>query len=192
MNEMRAEEALVQAFSQGRMEMIDTILHNIGNAINSVATGIDTLNHHLVDDPLLPRFKDLADAVSAHQEDWVDYVAHDPQGQKVMPFVIALAENLARQRDAMIKTVARVRERTNHIVEIVRTQEALGSPHMERKDVDLENALSAAARFLSDSLNKRRIRVEIHCEGRAAGNSRSGESISSDDGEYHQEFDGSH
>ena len=163
-DEMRAEEALVQAFSQGRMEMIDTILHNIGNAINSVATGIDTLNHHLVDDPLLPRLNDLADAVRARQEDWVDYIAHDPQGQKVMPFVIALAENLARQRDAMIKTVARVRERTNHIVEIVRTQKALGSPHMERKDVNLQNALSAAARFLSDSLNKRGIHVEIRCE----------------------------
>ena len=163
-DQMRAEEALVQAFSQGRMEMIDTILHNVGNAINSVVTGIDTLNHQLVDDPLLPRFNDLADAVRAHQEDWVDYVAHDPQGQKVMPFVIALAENLARRRDAMIKTVARVRERTHHIVEIVRTQKALGSPHMERKDVNLKNAISAAARFLSDSLNRRGIRVEIRCE----------------------------
>ena len=162
-DQMRAEDALVQAFSQGRMEMIDTILHNIGNAINSVVTGVDTLNHHLADDPFLPRLNDLADAVRAHRDNWVEYVAHDPQGQKVMPFVIALAENLAKQREAMNRTVARVRERTNHIVDIVRTQKALGSPHMARKDVNLENSLSAAARFLYDSLGKRGIRVEVHC-----------------------------
>ena len=32
------EEALAQAFAHGRLEVIDTVLHNIGNAINSVAT----------------------------------------------------------------------------------------------------------------------------------------------------------
>ena len=30
-----AEEALTQAFAQGRLEIVETILHNIGNAINS-------------------------------------------------------------------------------------------------------------------------------------------------------------
>ena len=163
-DQMRAEESLVQAFSQGRLEMIDTILHNVGNAINSVMTGIETLHHHLADDPCLPRLHALADAVRAHRDDWLDYVAHDLQGQKVMPFVLALDDDFARQRAFVTKTVARVRERTNHIVDIVRTQKALDSPHMVRKDVNLEAALSAAARFLYDSLNKRGIRLEVRCK----------------------------
>ena len=163
-DEMRAEESLVQAFSQGRLEMIDTILHNIGNAINSVMTGVETLHHHLADEPYLPGLHALAEAIGAHRDDWPDYVAHDPQGQKVMPFIIALDDDLARQRAYVTKTVARVRERTNHIVDIVRTQKALDSPHMVRKDVNLETALSAAARFLHDSLNKRGIRVEVQCK----------------------------
>ena len=52
---VQAEEALTQAFAQGRLEIVDTILHNIGNAINSVSVGIDTLHHQLMNDKLTPR-----------------------------------------------------------------------------------------------------------------------------------------
>ena len=64
--QMMAQDALVQAFSQGRLEIVDTILHNIGNAINSVTTGIETVHQNLADDRLLRRLRALADAVEAH------------------------------------------------------------------------------------------------------------------------------
>ena len=162
-DEMQAEEALVQAFTQGRLEILDTILHNIGNAINSVTTGIDTLHLYLDNDPFLPRFHALADAIKAHRDDWAGYVAHDPQGQKVMPFIIALDEDLARQHDEMSKAARRVKERAHHIADIVRTQKVIGSPHVVQKDIDLEQALSAAIKVLHDSLANRGIKVEIDC-----------------------------
>ena len=161
-NEIRAEEALVQAFAQGRLEMIDTILHNIGNAISSVLIGIDTLHQYLADDPFLPRLRALADAVKAHQDNWVDYIEHDPQGQKVMPFLIALAEDFTRRDAEMVKTAARAKDRANHVADIIRTQKMIDSPHMTRKDIDLKRALSAAMKVLQDSLHKRGIQVEVH------------------------------
>ena len=36
----RTDEALARAYTQGRLEIVDTLLHNIGNAINSVTIGI--------------------------------------------------------------------------------------------------------------------------------------------------------
>ena len=44
-----AEEALTQAFAQGRLEIVETILHNIGNAINSVTVGVNVLQESLVE-----------------------------------------------------------------------------------------------------------------------------------------------
>ncbi len=160
-----AEEALARAFAQGRLEIVDTILHNIGNAINSVTTGIETVRRNLVNDPVGRRLFALAAAVRAHRNDWVDYIANDPQGRKVMPFIVELAESLSRRNEELMKTVGRVRDRANHIADIVRTQKALASPSsMDRKDVDLHDALSGAVRVLRDSLNKRGIQVAIDCE----------------------------
>ena len=158
-----AEEALTQAFAQGRLEIVDTILHNIGNAINSVTTGIETIHRNLADDSLMRLFSLLADAIAAHQEDWIDYIQNDPQGQKVMPFVIALAKDFSEERTRWMNVIDRVRGRANHIADIVRTQKALSNPSMNRKDINLKNAIASAARVLQESLSSRAIELTVDC-----------------------------
>ncbi len=158
-----ADEALARAFDQGRLEMVDTILHNIGNAMNSVTIGIETVRRNLENDRAGSRLFALARAIDAHRNDWVAYIADDPQGRKVMPFVIKLAEDFGRRNDELMKTVGRVRDRANRIADIIRTQKALDGSDMDRKDIDLFDALSGAFRVLRDSLNKRGIHTEVDC-----------------------------
>ena len=117
-----AEEALTQAFAQGRLEIVETILHNIGNAINSVTVGVNVLQENLVDNRLIHRCSALADMIKAHQEDWVDYIKNDPKGQQVLPFIIALAADFAEQNQNVTETLERVSERVTHIIDIIRTQ----------------------------------------------------------------------
>ncbi len=158
------EEALARAFAQGRLEIVDTILHNIGNAINSVTVGIETVHQHVVENPLIHRLCALADAIKAHRDDWYNYIQNDPQGQQVLPFVIALAEDFRQQDVALIKTVDRVKDRADHIADIIRTQETLDGPNMNLKDIDLRHALSMAIKVLQESLDKRGIETVIDCE----------------------------
>ena len=158
-----AEEALTQAFAQGRLEIVDTILHNIGNAINSVTIGIETVHRNLMDDSLMRRLSIIADAIERHREDWVDYIQNDPQGQKLLPFVIALAKDFSQQRITWLNTINRVRGRANHIADIVRTQKALSTPSMVRKDINLQDAIASATRILQESLSRRGIKLTVHC-----------------------------
>ena len=161
---MLDEETLAQAFAQGRLEVMDTILHNIGNAINSVTTGIETVRQNLVNDYVGRRLFALAAAVREHQDDWIDYIKNDPQGRKVMPFIIELSESFSQRNEDLIKTIGRARDRAHHIADIVRTQKAFGSSAMARKDIDLHETLSAAIRVLRDSLNTRGIHTDINCK----------------------------
>jgi len=158
-----AEEALMRAFAQGRLEVVDTILHNIGNAINSVTTGTETLYRNLMNDQLVHRLRALADAIEPHAEDWVDYIENDPQGQKVMPFIIALAEDFVRHNRGLVRTVERVRDRARHIADIVRTQKSPDRPGMSWKDVDLLDALSDAINVVQDALDNGGILIDVDC-----------------------------
>ncbi|MYF91183.1 MAG: PAS domain S-box protein, partial [Gemmatimonadetes bacterium] len=160
---VRAEEALVQAFAQGRLEVMDTILHNIGNAITSVAIGVGTLKEQLVNDPLIERLAALSEAVKAHAGDWDDYVQHDPQGQQVRPFLLALAADFVEQNRELIRTVERVNSQTSHIVDIVRAQRGFDSKAMTSKDVDLRQAISGALKIVQDSFASRGIRTHVDC-----------------------------
>ena len=161
---VRAEEALSQAFAQGRLEIVDTILHNIGNAINSVATGVGTIYGQLARNELVHRLSALAEAIEAHRDDWIPYLKTDPQGQKVMPFILALAKDFATQNARLTQTVERVENRVGHIVDIIRTQRSLDSGAMVRKDINLQKAITDAVKLLQDSITKRGIEIEIDGE----------------------------
>ena len=159
-----AEEALTQAFAQGRLEIVETILHNIGNAINSVTVGINVLQENLVDNQLMQDFFAFADIVKAHQEDWVDYIKDDPKGQQVLPFLIALAADFTNQHREVVETLERVGERVTHINDIISAQKSSNQPGMTRKNINLEGAILNAIKLLQDSIDKRGIRVNVDCE----------------------------
>ncbi len=160
----RTEEALARAYTQGRLEIVDTLLHNIGNAINSVTIGIGTIHEKLVKNGMTHRLAALANAIKVHQDDFSDYVKSHPQGQKVAPFIIALAEDFMQQDEKLAKTVSRVRNRAEHIADIVRMQKSLGRSSVYRKDVSLRYAINDAITVLGDSIRKRDIEIHIDCD----------------------------
>ena len=163
-DQMRAQDALMQAFAEGRLEMVDTVLHNIGNAINSVSTGIESVQLSLANDSVLRGLRALADAVEAHRDDWIDYIKNDSQGQQVMPYLIELAEKFADQNEGLLKTVGRVTDSANHIVGIIRNQDMGGSSRVERVEANLRTALEDAVGVLEDSLRKRKVTIVYDCE----------------------------
>ena len=159
--ERRADETLARAFAEGRLEMMDTILHNVGNAVSSVVVGAETIFDTLERDPLLKRLSALAEAVAAHKGDWANYVENDPQGRKVFPFLIDLARDLD-SRDRLLGTAAnRVRDRGVHIADIVRSQRNLGSVAAGRTDVDVARSVKATVGLLREQIDGKGIAVDL-------------------------------
>ena len=166
--QMRAHEALARAFAQGRLEIVETVLHNIGNAINSVAIGVGTLHEHLKGSRSIRRLQALVDALKAHEHDWIDYLRDDPKGRQAMPFLFALADDFGEMETQLVQTVERVRDRVAYITDIVRTQQTFDKDIMARKDVGLEETIDAAVQILQDSISKRGIRLHVDCVGTPA------------------------
>ncbi len=159
-----AEEALAQAFAQGRLEIVETILHNIGNAINSVTVGVNVLQENLVSNQLIHRISALADLIKAHQDDWVNYIKDDPKGRQVLPFMMALAADFADQNKTVVETLVRVSERVTHITDIIRTQKSSNQSSMVWKTLDLRQTIMSMLKLQQDSIDKRGIQVHVNCE----------------------------
>ncbi len=175
----RAEEALARAYTQGRLEIVDTLLHNIGNAINSVTIGIGTVYANLVKNRLTGRLRALANAIEGHQDDFGDYVTNHPQGQKVVPFIIGLADDFTSQEKKLTEIVSRVQDRAEHVADIVRMQKSLGKSSVYRKDINLRQAIDDAITVLAESIKKRDIEVHIDCNNTP-------EEIRTQESQFHQ------
>ena len=160
---VRAHQTLLQAFAQGRLEVVDTIVHNIGNAINSVAIGVGTIEHELERNRELRRFRALARALEQHREDWLAYLQTDPQGRRVLPFILALAADFEDRNRRLRDTIGRVGGRVAHIVDLIRTQKSFDRQSMARKLIDLRQSIADAVKILAESCSARGIEVKIDC-----------------------------
>ena len=174
-----AEQALSDAFAEGRLEILDTLLHNVGNAINSVAIGVGTVQERLRTSRLERRLSALADALEARRDDLATYLETDPQGRRVIPFLLALAGDLREHDTHLRQIVDRVEERVRHIVDIVRTQRPSGVRPAERKDVSLRKAIDDAVKILQESIARRGVDVRIDCR-------RAPENIRIEESKFHQ------
>ena len=161
--QVRAEETLAYAFAQGRQEIIDVLLHNIGNAVSSIAIGLGTIEERL-QGQLLRRLTAFADAIRGHEADWLDYLRDDPQGRQVRPFLLAFADDFNAAYAELQQIVDRVRDRVGHVTDIVRTQRPLDHESMKVRDVNLENSINTAVSLLRESLTWRGITVRIDCQ----------------------------
>ncbi len=152
-----------EAFVSGRIEVLDTVLHNIGNAMNSVTVGAGTLHAELRDSRLVRRLSALAGAIAAQGDDPVPWLRDDPQGRQALPFLAALAGDLAAQNDRLLQTADRVRDRLRHIEGIIRTQRTLPAGQAQRQVVELKQQIADAVKVLQETLAKRGVRVEVDC-----------------------------
>ncbi len=138
-------------------------VHDIGNAINSVAIGVGTLHAELRENAVVRRFSALADALETHRGDWLGYLERDPQGQQVIPFVLELAADLKARNERLSNTVDRVRRGVEHITGIVRSQEPVKMEAPAPRTVDLRQSIADAAAMLADSVAARGIDLQVDC-----------------------------
>ncbi len=160
----KSVEREAQAYALGRIEVVDAILHNIGNAINSVTTGIGTLQENISNNKLTRHIALLANAIKEHQEDFADYVKNDPQGQMVASFIIALAEDFGKQDKDMSRIVNRVRERAQHIADIIRMERVISGRGVYRKYISPKKSIEDTVNFFQESIKKRNIEAMIDCD----------------------------
>ena len=160
---MLANEAVSRAFAQGRLEVVDTLLHNVGNAINSVGIGVATMHDRVSRNEPLRRLTLVAEAIAAHDDDRIAWLESDPQGRQALPFLLTIVDDLKEEQARLMLTIERVRGRVEHIVGILRTQRSLGGAAQVGKDIRLESAIEEALKIQQDSIARRGIRVEVDC-----------------------------
>ncbi len=157
-------KALSEAFDTGRQEVLRTVLHNIGNAMNSVAAGLGTIEELVRSNTPLRHLGALTEALQAHQDDLANYLRDDPQGSKAVPFLAALVEDFNALNEQLSKARARVARNVDYIVEVIRSQQRTWYAKTALTDADPSDTLRDAVAVLDQSLSNRNIALKVDCQ----------------------------
>ena len=150
---------LLEASRQrGMAEVATSVLHNVGNVLNSVNVSA-SLVVESVKSPGAASMAKVAALLREHALDLGSYLASDPKGRHIPALLEQLAGDWLGQQQVVVKELESLRANIEHIKEIVAMQQShakiLGSPEI----VNVSDLVEDSLRMNAASLIEHEVRV---------------------------------
>ena len=149
--------------ASGMAEVATGVLHNVGNVLNSVNVAAD-LAESRVRELRIPQLIGAVEMLTAHQSDLAGFLGTDPAGQRVLPYLEKLGRHFAEERSRVLQEVRLVRDRVDHIKQIVSTQQNYAKVCGLVEDISLPQLVEDSFRLAQAGFQRHKIRLEREYE----------------------------
>lgn len=146
----------------GMSEIATGVLHNVGNAVNSVNISVD-LTKQFVKKSSLDLLEKAVSLLSEHSHDPESlsrFFAEDKRGQKFPEFMPTIVARLKKEQDSMLCELTSLGEHVEHIMAIVASQQEFARSAPVREEVELSELIDKALALSGVDDHQRGIRIE--------------------------------
>lgn len=151
-------ELLETSRQAGMAEVATGVLHNVGNVLNSV----NVASSCIADNLRKSKAANLARAVALLKENethLTEYLAHDPKGQQLLPYLAQLAEHITGEQAIAQQELADLQKHIDHIKDIVAMQQSFAKVSGVVEPVKVSELLEDALRMNESALVRHDIKV---------------------------------
>lgn len=147
-----SRSAMLQtARAAGMSEIATGVLHNVGNVLNSASVSTAVLGEK-AQALGAEELTELATVLGRHADDLAAFVAEDPQGVHLRPFVEALARNLESVQAGIVSEVESLSGGLEHIRELIDSQQSLAGRCGVAERCALQERVEEALNFSTRAL----------------------------------------
>ncbi len=144
--------------SAGMAEVATSVLHNVGNVLNSV-----NVSANLIDDQLR-RSKTIflskaAKLLNEHKDHLADYLVNDPKGKKLPTFIESLADQIMQEQDLLAAEAHSLQQNVEHIKQIVAMQQSHATIAGVSEILLVSELVEEALKMVSSGLARHRIEI---------------------------------
>lgn len=147
-----------QAHRKGMMAIVNGILHNISNVLNSISVSTHLIRDLIYTSPL----DDFAKANQLLESNWGDlenFIGHDPKGKKLLQFYTKLGEPFCELQTQLLEHINRLKDKIRLINDIIITQEGYIGIKSSLEEVDICALVEDVLKINITSLEKRHIKI---------------------------------
>jgi len=147
---------LESARRAGMADIATSVLHNVGNVLNSVNVSASLICDRLKRSAMTD-FKRAAHLIREHLDDTADYIANDPRGRHLPRFLVELSGKMTDDEQAILDEVQNLSKGIEHIKEVVSLQQSYTGKTGFVEEVSIEALLDDAIRINAASNGRHRI-----------------------------------
>jgi signal transduction histidine kinase len=152
----------------GKAEVATCILHDVGNALNSLKTSMLLADQRAAEMPA-PDLEGVAALLSSHADDLGRFFRQDPRAPLLVPYLADLAGQWREDRQSIGDELRRAHEHVEHIERIIgRQQEHARLSEVEVLSVD--HILADATDFVTRSFQRAGVQLTVSSNPQAVVN----------------------
>jgi PAS domain S-box-containing protein len=142
----------------GMAEVATSVLHNVGNVLNSVNAASSCLADSLRKSKAVNLLK-VAAMFREHEGDLDAFLTSDPKGKQLLGYVEQLAEYLTSEQADALKELAQLQKNIEHIKDIVSMQQSFAKVSGVTEVVSVTDLVEDALRMNSSGLTRHDIEI---------------------------------
>ncbi len=123
--EKNHKEMMIVSRQAGMTDVATSVLHNVGNVLNSMNVSASVVATHL-EELKIDRVYQISQLLDQHSADLGNFLTHDPKGKQLPGFLRRLGEKLSKEQSLLLREINFVRTKIEHIKVIVATQQNYG------------------------------------------------------------------
>jgi signal transduction histidine kinase len=155
----KANKQLVEASRMaGMAEVATTVLHNVGNVLNSVNISASVVADKIKSSKSANLAK-AADMLREHAGDLAAFLANDAKGSKFPEYLATLAGCLAVERNEMLVELSSLRANIDHIKEIVAMQQAYAKVAGSQETLNPADLVEDSLRLNAGAVERHHVQV---------------------------------
>jgi signal transduction histidine kinase len=135
----------------GMAEVATSVLHNVGNVLNSVNVSTTLVSDQVRRTKALNIVK-LAALFEQHKDNLADFITHDPRGQMIPAYLHTLADSVSGEQQALNAELENLRKNVEHIKDIVAMQQSYARTSGVMEAISVPDMVEDALRINSGSL----------------------------------------
>jgi len=158
-SEKMYDELMKTTRQAGMAEMATTVLHNVGNVLNSVTVASACVAESLRKSKAASLGR-IAGILRQHDTDLPGFFANDPRGKQLPGFLDKLAGHLTREQAAALAELAHLEKNIEHIKQIVAMQQGCAKASGATEKVCIADLIEDTLRMNTESFALNHVRVE--------------------------------
>lgn len=130
------DQLVVASRAAGMADVATSVLHDVGNVLNSVKVSTEQLEH-MVQSSSGQHLPKVVDLIEANLDDLGRFFAQDPRGQRLPGFLGKLAQALTSEQHNLSEELAALTSRVNHMQTVVAAQQSTATRQDLRQRLDV-------------------------------------------------------
>ena len=156
--EITYKKLMETAHIAGMAEVAANVLHNVGNALNSINVSAAIVTEKITNSEIANLAK-LAELLGKHSADLAEFLTNDPQGKHILTYLTEVSRHLSQQQAETIEKLRSLMKNVEQVKDIVKMQQLYTGIGKQQDSVSLNELIENAIEINNAGLERQNIEV---------------------------------